>query len=715
MSDRWALLGVFLLSVVIPSTGTAHSFRPAELEVRASGDGTYRVRWTVPAAPGASRVPADRMDAFQPRFPDTCDRSDHTRRRSRGRTRTATWRLDCPRGALVEGTVGFPAFPTGLSSVLVGFTDAEGNREATVASPHRPEVALPGAQRDDSRAATAGTSPTTTLRTVRRYVRIGVIHILKGTDHLLFILCLLLLLEGLGRIAVTLTAFTAAHSLTLAAATLGWVDVPGRAVETIIALSIVLLAVEVVHRHRGRHTLASRYPWGVAFAFGLLHGLGFAGALASVGLPADALPTALLGFNVGVEIGQLLFVVVALAIWRGVRTVARRLPSFDRALASPLVPVAAAYVVGTLASFWSIRRAAGIFGLVAVLGLTGCVGGEETREPPPDAGSKTDAAAEGSTVDYTEDRPRCAVRDPHRNAYFGDLHVHTALSFDAYNPGNRIDPEGAYRFAKGEPIERPTPGNVENPERIQLDRPLDFAAVTDHAEYLGEVALCRDSGSAVYDTDVCRSLRAKSSESSSGLQGFFTRLADPQPARPDRLCGDERCANASRSVWNRIQRAAERAYDRTESCSFTSFVGYEYTNTRLGNNLHRNVIFRNADVPDEVVSMFEEPKPAGLWRRLRDSCLRADSECDVLTIPHNSNLSSGAMFTRRYPGADSVAEQRQRARLRSRLEPLMEIYQHKGSMECTNGIDGVLGTPDEFCDFEKAYPKDADNCGGEIG
>jgi hydrogenase/urease accessory protein HupE len=181
-------------------------------------------------------------------------------------------------------------------------------------------------------------------------VAYGIEHILTGVDHLLFLFALLLIVRGTRRIIATVTAFTVAHSLTLAAATLGWVRVPTPAVEAIIALSIVFVAVEVVRRRQGMEGMTSRAPWAVAFCFGLLHGFGFAGALAGIGLPDRAIPLALLCFNVGVEIGQLIFVCAALAIMAMVR----RLP-----LARPRwAGLAAAYGIGGIAAFWMLQRVA---------------------------------------------------------------------------------------------------------------------------------------------------------------------------------------------------------------------------------------------------------------------------------------------------------------------------------------------------------------------
>ena len=195
--------------------------------------------------------------------------------------------------------------------------------------------------------------PTATSEVAWTYLIMGVEHILAGVDHLLFVLALLLIVKGTRRILMTITAFTVAHSITLVAATIGWLHVPGPPVEAIIALSIVFVASEVLQEMRGNQGLTSRAPWIVAFSFGLLHGLGFAGALAEVGLPQVAIPTALLMFNVGVELGQLAFVAVVLAL---------------QAMAAPFVAAqrrwikgATSYGIGAVAAFWTIERVAGFW------------------------------------------------------------------------------------------------------------------------------------------------------------------------------------------------------------------------------------------------------------------------------------------------------------------------------------------------------------------
>ena len=330
-----------------------------------------------------------------------------------------------------------------------------------------------------------------------------------------------------------------------------------------------------------------------------------------------------------------------------------------------------------------------------------------------DAGG--DAAIPGAKVTYTEEREPCENRSPTRNVYWGDLHVHTSYSFDAYAWNVRSTPSDAYEFARGEALEIPAPNEPGASRRsAQLDRPLDFAAVTDHAEYFGEVRACADPDAPVYDTETCEALRTPGDPQ---YVRFSNQLFDDAPDRIPEICGDGAadCTERARKTWRRVQNAAEQAYDRSKRCEFTSLVGYEYTNMRDANNLHRNVIFRNAEVPGETVSAFDRPSPVGLWRELESSCLESEGECDVLTIPHNSNLSSGAMFGDPYRDADSTQQKREVARLRGELERLMEVFQHKGSMECRTGFRNPLGAPDEYCGFEKMYDSATSECGGRPG
>ena len=182
---------------------------------------------------------------------------------------------------------------------------------------------------------------------------LGIEHILTGIDHLLFVLALMIMVQGAWSLVKTVTGFTIAHSITLGLATLGFINVPTRPVEAAIALSIAFVCAEIVYAQQGREGITYRYPWLVAFAFGLLHGLGFAGALSNIGLPPNEIPIALLFFNVGVEIGQLLFVVVVIAAIR----LLTRLPL----LQWHRLRTATVYVIGTLATFWVLERTAAIF------------------------------------------------------------------------------------------------------------------------------------------------------------------------------------------------------------------------------------------------------------------------------------------------------------------------------------------------------------------
>ena len=194
------------------------------------------------------------------------------------------------------------------------------------------------------------------------YLRLGIEHILFGFDHLLFVLALVILVRDWRRVALTVTAFTVAHSITLAAATLGLINVPGPPVEAAIALSIVLVAVEIVNARRGVPSLTARWPWLVAFCFGLLHGFGFASALAEVGLPHHAIPIALLFFNLGVEIGQLVLVAVVLTAGEQFRrAIALRLKPVLVQRTVDRLDVTAAYVIGAVAAYWIIERTSAFF------------------------------------------------------------------------------------------------------------------------------------------------------------------------------------------------------------------------------------------------------------------------------------------------------------------------------------------------------------------
>jgi len=316
---------------------------------------------------------------------------------------------------------------------------------------------------------------------------------------------------------------------------------------------------------------------------------------------------------------------------------------------------------------------------------------------------------------YVEPRLPCAQHDANRSVFFGDLHVHTTYSFDVNAFEVRNTPVDAYRFARGATLTLPPLDADGNGTRsVKLERPLDFAAVTDHSEFLGEVEACTTPGANGYDSPTCTTFRAGSNQA---IVSFAFNLTNQDPVRSEDLCGRDGkgCSSNAGAVWARIQSAAENAYDKTAACSFTSFVAYEYTAATNYSTLHRNVIFANDHVPAPT-TYFEQPSPQGLWKQLKATCLDgAIPGCDVLAIPHNPNESNGHMFVVEYPGASGVDEQKAQAQQRSEMEPLVEIYQHKAASECMNGIGATLGAPDEQCSFEAPRRNPVTDCGDSTG
>jgi len=301
---------------------------------------------------------------------------------------------------------------------------------------------------------------------------------------------------------------------------------------------------------------------------------------------------------------------------------------------------------------------------------------------------------------------RCAAFDELRQPFFGDTHIHTTLSLDANLQGTRPGPMEAYAFAKGEPIGVQPYDEDGNPGRMATpDRPIDFVMLSDHAEYLGTIGACNDPTSPAYDRDVpgtcldCLSCEDyRDGDPDRAFFGLNVLLASlPDDVRYPLLCGDDLggdCIEAGMDVWAQVQEAAEAAYDRTDSCEFTSFVGYEWSANPGARNLHRNVMFRNDVVPDLPIGYFDEPHVEDLWAGLREGCIDTDTGCDALAIPHNSNLSQGTFFENRMK--DGSPFDTEYARLRNELEPIIEIFQHKGASECLLGQT----ISDELCGFE---------------
>jgi hypothetical protein len=308
-----------------------------------------------------------------------------------------------------------------------------------------------------------------------------------------------------------------------------------------------------------------------------------------------------------------------------------------------------------------------------------------------------DAADTANTSDADTSAPprQCRSWSAERIPLFGDLHVHTALSLDANLQGTRLTPADAYRFAKGETVGLQPYRPDGTPLRtLTLSRPLDFAAVTDHAEFLGTVNVCTTPGTPGYDDEDCRLYR-DNPDRAFILINAFVAAAQSSVTYPD-VCGEDGalCRLPAQRAWGEIREAAAAAHDPTDTCAFTSLVGYEWSGAPGTANLHRNVIFATDAVPELPTSYFEEPYPDGLWTRLEQECAAIDG-CDVLAIPHNSNLSSGLMFEAKKRDGSPI--DRAFADQQARMEPLVEIMQHKGDSECLPGAP----TSDELCGFEK--------------
>jgi hydrogenase/urease accessory protein HupE len=324
--SAWAALLGAAFAAAAPAL--AHEVRPAYLELREVGAGRFGVLWKVPAR-GEMRL------SLAVRLPARCTATEPPRRIDAGGAITERWQVECTDGLFGE-TVAIDGLDATLTDALARVERADGTSQVARLTPTAPAFIVESAPRPLAVATT--------------YVRLGIEHIWLGIDHLLFVLGLLLLVQGRRRLIGTITAFTVAHSITLAAATLGVVRLPQAPVEAVIALSIFFVAGEIVHEREGRSGWTRRWPWLVAFSFGLLHGFGFAGALREVGLPEQEIPIALLCFNLGVEIGQLLFLAAALPAIGWIRRTRFASPAW-----AWRVP---AYGIGGIAAFWTIERVA---------------------------------------------------------------------------------------------------------------------------------------------------------------------------------------------------------------------------------------------------------------------------------------------------------------------------------------------------------------------
>jgi hypothetical protein len=319
-------LALAAAALSIASAAFGHEVRPGYLELRETSAGSYELLWKRPAG-GEIEI------RIAPVIPDGCELATPDRQQITPGSVMVRGTLSCE-GGIAGKTLRIAGLETTITDVLIRIHHADGRVESHLLRPSSP-------------AATLGALTTAGQRAIA-YLRLGVEHILLGVDHLLFVLGLLLIVSDRWMLVKTITSFTLAHSITLAIATLGYASAPLPPLNAAIALSILFLGPEIVRVWRGETSFTIRHPWIVAFAFGLLHGFGFASGLTTMGLPRAEIPLALLLFNVGVEAGQIAFVVLVLLLERSFRTLEIRWPRFATALPG--------YVVGTLGAYWTIQR-----------------------------------------------------------------------------------------------------------------------------------------------------------------------------------------------------------------------------------------------------------------------------------------------------------------------------------------------------------------------
>jgi hypothetical protein len=320
---------IFLLYCGAAVQSPAHSSLPAFLELREIAPGNFDVLWRVPAVDGPP-------SAIYPVFPPNCRISKQAVLERRLESIEERASIQCGIEGLVNGRLEVTGLTTTITDVVVRITLINGVILTHVLRPLEPSFVV-----------RAGHSAPVDAY---GYVSLGIGHILGGIDHLLFVLCLMLVAGDLRALLKTITAFTAAHTITLGLAAFDLVRFPAMPVEATIALSIIFLAAELARKQKGREGLMYRRPAIVAFAFGLLHGFGFAGSLAQIGIPSGEIPFALLSFNVGVELGQIGFIVGVLAFFHSIRSLEIRWPSWT--------PRASAYAIGSMASYWLLHRCA---------------------------------------------------------------------------------------------------------------------------------------------------------------------------------------------------------------------------------------------------------------------------------------------------------------------------------------------------------------------
>ena len=323
----WLLLGVWIGVLAHVPVAGAHESRPAYLEINEMAPGRYEVLWRTPLLAGM-RLPVVL------KFPDEMRNVTEPAPRELPDSLIERRLIDTGGRELAGKRIEFVGLQATITDVLVRMQLHDGTNSTTLVRPSQAWVEI---------AASRGL-----LAVAGAYFKLGIEHILFGVDHLLFILGLLFIVNDRWMLVKTVSSFTVAHSLTLAIATLGYARAPEPPLTVAIALSILFLGPEIVRSQRGETSLTLRHPWVVAFAFGLLHGFGFASGLTTVGLPQAEIPVALLLFNLGVEAGQLLFVIMVLLLARAFRVVELRVPR--------LLEAFPAYAVGSLGAYWTIQR-----------------------------------------------------------------------------------------------------------------------------------------------------------------------------------------------------------------------------------------------------------------------------------------------------------------------------------------------------------------------
>lgn len=323
---------LLLISALFAGQAIAHESQPGLLELKQLGPARYEVIWRAPIYygkphPASLALPGNWKAVSQPTVRQLPDSALHRQV------------VDTGGGTINGSVIRFPGLEATITDVFVRVTRLDGSEASLVVRPTQPVAVLRGER--------------SWVESSSEYIMLGFNHILMGIDHLLFVLGLLIIVKSRRMLIKTITAFTVAHSITLAIATLGYANVPSPPLNAAIALSILFLGPEIARVWRGETSFTIRHPWVVAFGFGLLHGFGFASGLSTVGMPTAEIPLALLMFNIGVEIGQLLFVLLMLLIYRALKILAFYWPRW--------VEFMPGYAIGSLGAFWTIQRTAMMF------------------------------------------------------------------------------------------------------------------------------------------------------------------------------------------------------------------------------------------------------------------------------------------------------------------------------------------------------------------